>query len=108
MCQEHGFPFSGSNRILNDCKERNGDGNGVDRATSFLRPLDHTKQTPQSVDFCEEGRARRRDGQTSIPTEEFEPAIPASEQLQTLALHRLAIGMCNCRFLQYVIFLNRI
>jgi hypothetical protein len=74
------------------------------KAASFFRFLHHTQwhvtvgRTP-----LHERSARRRDlyltthnthmRQTSMPPERFEPAIPASDRPQTLALDRSATGI---------------
>ena len=71
------------------------------RSAPFLRFLDHSQwHTTFGRAALDEGSARRRDlyptthntlkGKASMTPEEFEPAIPASERPQTLALDRSA------------------
>jgi hypothetical protein len=65
-------------------------------AASFLRFIYHTKRhITVGMTPLDEGSARRRDlyltthyakRQTFMPPAEFEPAIPASERPQTVAL----------------------
>jgi hypothetical protein len=70
-----------------------------DRVASFLRVLDHRQwHTTVGRTPLDEGSARRRNlyltthktHTHSMPPAGFEPAIPASEQLQTLTLDRSA------------------
>ena len=72
-------------------------------ASSFTRFLDHTQQrTTVGRTLLDESSARRRDlylttdnthkRQTSMPSVEFEPTIPAGERLQTYALDSAATG----------------
>ena len=71
------------------------------RATSFLRLLNHTiRHTTVSRTLLDGGLARRRDlyltyNTTGIhnPLVEFEPAIPAIDRPQALALKRSATGI---------------
>jgi len=72
-------------------------------ASSFLRFLDNTKRrNTVGGNPLDEWSARRKDlyvtthnnhkGHISLPPEEFESAVPASERPQTYALDRAAIG----------------
>jgi len=76
----------------------------------------HTKRrTTVGTTPLDELSARRRDlylttqktymGQTSMPPAGFEPAIPASQRLQTHVFDRVATGMgMHCRYTLYVQF----
>ena len=75
------------------------------RVATFVRFLDHN-DTPVGRTPLDEGSARRRDlylkthntdkRQTSMAPAGFEPAIPAGDRPQTLAVDRSATGIGSC------------